>query len=118
MARIAIAALAVFALALPTAQASAPARSGDFTKCGKVPDQGQKSKVRAANVRCERARKLAELFIADDVLKDGFKTNNPAGCEWFMFKQADKHEFADWMEHGGRIDFKLISFTKFRGCVS
>jgi hypothetical protein len=110
--------LVVALSALALTQVSAPARSGGFAKCGKVPDEGQKSKVRAANVRCERARKLAELFIADDVVKDDFKTNNPAGCEWFMFKKRDKHEFADWMEHGGPIDFKLIAFTKFRGCVS
>jgi hypothetical protein len=97
---------------------SAAQGGGGLQRCGKVPDEGQKSKVRAAHVRCERARKLAELFIADDVVKDGFKTNNPAGCEWFMFKKRDKHEFADWMEHGGPISFKLISFTKFRGCVS
>ncbi|MFL5870415.1 MAG: hypothetical protein ACJ75R_04995 [Solirubrobacterales bacterium] len=111
--------LVVLALtAVAVAPAAAPARSGGFAKCGKVPDQGQKSKVRAANVRCERARKLAENFIAADRVPEGFKTSNPAGCEWFMFKRADKHEFADWMEHGGRIDFKLIAFTKFRGCVS
>ena len=35
-----------------------------------------------------------------------------------MFKKRDKHEFVDWVEHGGPADFKLIAFTKFRGCVS
>ena len=57
-------------------------------------------------------------FIQRDRIAEGWKPFNPAGCEWLMFKKRDKREFQDWFANGGRIDFKLIGFTKMRGCVS
>jgi len=89
-----------------------------FEPCGKVPDQGSPAPVKAANVRCERARKLASRFISSDELASGWRTYNPAGCEFFMYKRGEKRELLDWFEDRGRPETKLIYLIKTRGCVS
>jgi hypothetical protein len=116
---LAVVALGVIALAIPAAHAATPApRAEVLGNCGKVNDAGERSRVRAANVRCEKARELAKGFIQEDVVPRRWKTNNPAGCEWFMFRKGDKDEFADWFGTAAPVDFKLVYFTKFRGCES
>jgi hypothetical protein len=115
-----IAALGLGALALPAAHASgstAP-RANELQGCGKVQDEGRRSRVRAANLKCEKARRIASAFIQRDRVKPGWKANNPAGCEWFMYRKASADEFADWVGSGDPIGFRLIYFTKFRGCES
>jgi hypothetical protein len=112
-------ALGVLAIALPGAGASAPAqRVQGLGNCGKVDDAGHRSPVKAINMTCQRARSIAKDFIQDDVKKHGWKAFNPAGCEWYMFRKKAKDEFADWFVNDGVVHFRLIFFTKFRGCVS
>jgi hypothetical protein len=114
-----VATLSVVGLASQTAYPSATqARSGGLAGCGKVADLGGQSTVRAANVPCDRALKVAAKFIQRDAVADGWNAINPAGCEWLMFKKRDKRAFLDWFNEGGRIDFKLLTFTKMAGCVS
>lgn len=115
-----IAVLGLGALALPAAHAtgSTAPRASQLESCGKVQDEGRRSRVRAANVKCDKARRIASNFIQNDRVKPGWKTNNPAGCEWFMYRKASADEFADWVGSGGPVGFRLIYFTKFRGCVS
>jgi hypothetical protein len=104
---------------LPAAPASGQSvRADTLHRCGKVQDEARRSTVRAANLKCEKARRIAESFIQRDRVKPGWKTNNPAGCEWFMYRKASADEFADWVGSGGPIGFRLIYFTKFRGCES
>ena len=86
--------------------------------CGKVADVSGPSKVSAANVPCGRALNVAAKFIQRDRVAEGWKPFNPAGCEWLMFKKSDKHAFREWFFDDGRLDFKLIGFTKERGCIS
>jgi hypothetical protein len=105
--------------ALPAAQASAPvSRVDTLHRCGKVKDQGGRSPVRAANIHCERARTLASDFIQHGVIRDGWATDNPAGCEWFMFRNKSTDEYQAWVHSGGPIGFRLIYFVKMKGCVS
>jgi len=112
-------ALGVIVLALPTAQASGPAaRMQGLGNCGKVDDAGQRSPVKAINMTCRRARSIAKAFIQDDAVRHGWRTFNPAGCEWYMFRRKAKDEFADWFANDGVVRFRLIYFTKFRGCES
>jgi len=122
MKRLPILALVVIGLlgaALPGAGASAPAqRVQGLGNCGKVDDAGQRSPVKAINMTCQRARSIAKDFIHDDLVRQGWKTFNPAGCEWYMFRKNAKDEFADWFVNDGVVHFRLIFFTKFRGCES
>jgi hypothetical protein len=114
-----VAMVSVVGLAAQTAYPSAThARAGGLASCGKVADISGPSKVSAANVPCGRALNVAAKFIQRDRVAEGWKPFNPAGCEWLMFKKRDKREFQDWVANGGRIHFKLIGFTKMRGCVS
>jgi hypothetical protein len=114
-----VVALGVLAMALPGAGASAPAqRVQGLGNCGKVDDAGHRSPVKAINMTCERARAIAKDFIQDDAVRHGWKTFNPAGCEWYMFRKKAKDEFADWFVNDGVVRFRLIFFTKFRGCES
>ena len=105
-------------LALPATAPSAPASKAQLHKCGKIADLTGPSKVSAANVSCGRALNVAAKFVQDDRVAEGWKPVNPAGCEWLMFKKRDKPAFRDWFFHDGPLDFKLIGFTKERGCVS
>jgi hypothetical protein len=110
-----VAMLGVIGLA---SQPAYPSGAGQLHGCGKVADLSGPSKVSAANVPCGRALNVAAKFIQRDRVAEGWKPFNPAGCEWLMFKKRDKRAFLDWFTDGGRIDFKLIGFTKERGCVS
>jgi hypothetical protein len=112
---LAVAMLVVVGLA---SQNAYPSGAGQLHSCGKVADISGPSKVSAANVPCGRALNVAAKFIQRDRVAEGWKPFNPAGCEWLMFKKRDKREFQDWFTGTGRIDFKLIGFTKMRGCVS
>ena len=112
---LAVAMLVVLGLA---SQSAYPSSARHLQTCGKVADISGPSKVSAANVPCGRALNVAAKFIQRDRVAEGWKPFNPAGCEWLMFKKRDKREFQDWFTNGGRIDFKLIGFTKMRGCVS
>ncbi len=108
------------AAALTVSSGTASAGLKGFDRCGEVPDLGGSSPVEAANVRCERAVKVASAFVGDDVLKPGWKTYNPAGCEFFMFRKGDKRELVDWFgdEDRGPLEIKLIYTIKMRGCES
>ncbi len=116
---------AVSALAVATSSAGAgetPPPTERLSGCGKVNDEGERSSVKAAIIDCEKARALAKDFIQNDELKRKWTTYNPAGCEFFMYKKNDAGEFDYWVESGGSlrtpVGFKLIYFTKFRGCQS
>jgi hypothetical protein len=106
------------AAALAAGGGTASAGLQGFENCGKVPDLGGSSPVKAANVRCERAVKLASAFIADDVLKPDWRTYNPAGCEFFMHHRGDRREISQWFLDGGELEVKAIYFIKTRGCES
>jgi hypothetical protein len=112
---LAVAVLVVVGLASQPAYASG---AGQLDGCGKIADVSGPSKVSAAHVPCGRALNVAAKFVQRDRVAEGWKPFNPAGCEWLMYKKRDKHEFRDWFFNGGRIHFKLIGFTKERGCVS
>jgi hypothetical protein len=112
---LAVAMLVVVGLA---SQPAYPSGASRLHSCGKVADISGPSKVSAANVPCGRALNVAAKFIQRDRVAEGWKPFNPAGCEWLMFKKSDKRAFQDWFSDGGRLDFKLIGFTKERGCVS
>jgi hypothetical protein len=99
-------------------QSAYPSGGSRLHGCGKVADVNGPSKVSAANVPCGRALNVAAKFVQRDRVAQGWKPFNPAGCEWLMFKKRDRRAFHDWFDNGGRIDFKLIGFTKMRGCVS
>jgi hypothetical protein len=113
-----LAAAIVGVLALPATSASAPASKARLHTCGKIADLSGPSKVSAANMPCGRALNVAAKFVQDDRVAEGWKPVNPAGCEWLMFKKSDKRAFRKWFFHDGPLDFKLIGFTKERGCVS
>jgi len=94
-------------------------RSGQhLERCGKVADAGGRSPVSSANIRCHRARAIAADFIQDDFVRPRWKTVNPAGCEWLMFRKQDRRAFRAWNENSGPLDFPLIGFVKQQGCVS
>jgi hypothetical protein len=112
---LAVAMLVVVGLA---SQNAYPSSAGHLESCGKVADVSGPSKVSAANVPCGRALNVAAKFVQDDRVAEGWKPVNPAGCEWLMFKKRDKPAFRQWFFHDGPLDFKLIGFTKMRGCVS
>ena len=109
---------AAVAVATIAGAGSASAGLKGFEKCGKVPDLGGPSPVEAANVRCERALKVAGAFVASDVLKPGWKAYNPAGCEFFLHKKGDRRELVDWFGSNRPPDFKVIYTIKTRGCES
>lgn len=109
---------AVVAVAAIAGAGLASAGLKGFEKCGEVPDLGGPSPVEAANVRCERALKVAGAFVQTDVLKPGWKTYNPAGCEFFLHKKGDRREVVDWFGTNKPPDFKLIFTLKLRGCES
>jgi hypothetical protein len=108
---------ALVALAAPVAGAGTAKLEG-FQNCGKVADEGGRSPVKAARVDCSNARELAAAFIASDELARGWRTFNPAGCEWFMFRKGHKDDVREWFGSGDAPDFKLIYFLKMRGCES
>jgi hypothetical protein len=112
-------AVGLLAIGLPGAGASPPAqRVQGLGNCGKVDDAGHRSFVKAINMTCRRARSIAKEFIQDDSVRHGWRTFNPAGCEWYMFRRKAKDEFAEWFANDGVVRFRLIFFTKFRGCES
>jgi hypothetical protein len=112
--------LMTFATVVAIGAGGTPASAGltGFANCGKVADEGGRSPVKAANVRCERAVKLASAFIQSDVLNPKWKTYNPAGCEFFMYRKGERREFLAWFADGGSPEIKVIYFVKTRGCVS
>ncbi len=89
-----------------------------FAGCGKVNDEGGRSPVKAAVISCEKGRPIAKDFIKKDVVKKGWTTYNPAGCEFFMYRKADQAMFDAWVDAGGVPTFKLLYFIKTRGCES
>src|SRR5262245_42187890 len=112
---LAAAVLVVAGLASSSASASGANR---LHGCGKIADVVVPSKVSAAQLPCGRALNVAAKFVQRDRVAEGWKPFNPAGCEWLMYKKHDKHAFRQWFFDGGPLDFKLIGFTKARGCVS
>ena len=108
------------AAALAVGSGTASAGLKGFENCGEVADLGGSSPVEAANVRCERAVKVASAFVVDDVLKPGWKTYNPAGCEFFIFRKGDKRELVGWFldQDRGPLEIKVIYTIKTRGCES
>jgi hypothetical protein len=105
-------------VAAGAATAGDRARIEGFDNCGKVADEGTRSPVKSANVKCKRARSIGSAFIQDDELRSKWRTYNPAGCEFFLFRDGHKGELLDWFESRGPIDFKLIYLVKLRGCES
>jgi hypothetical protein len=98
---------------------SAPDRLGtDLRSCGKVNDAGGRSPVKSAKISCRRARSIARDFIQDDERRHGWKTYNPAGCEWFMYRKQDRDDFLDWQQGSGSLSFPVVYFIKMRGCES
>jgi hypothetical protein len=98
-------------------QARSPRIMG-FSGCGKVNDEGGRSPVKAAVIACEKARAIGKDFIKNDVLKKRWKSFNPAGCEFFLYRKADQGLFDTWYDQGGTPTFKLIYLVRLRGCES
>jgi hypothetical protein len=94
------------------------ARGGaSFKSCGTVGNgAGGSEKVKASEIRCKRAKRLARKFIRKDRIRRGWKVTNPAGCEFLMFRKRDADEFGVVPEPKPGVP--LIFFTKTPGCVS
>ena len=94
------------------------ARSGaSFESCGTVGNgAGGSEKVKASEIRCDRAKRLARRFIRKGQIRRGWKVTNPAGCEFLMFRKRDADEFGPVPKP--KPDLPLIFFTKTPGCVS
>ena len=111
--------LMLVGLAVGVAGGTAAERLGtDLQPCGKVNDEGGRSPVKTFEVGCNRAREIARDFIQDDVRRHGWRTYNPAGCEWFMYRKQDRDEFLDWQQGSGPLSFPVVYFIKMRGCES
>ena len=88
-----------------------------FESCGTVGNgAGGSEKVKASEIRCKRAKRLARKFIRKDQIRRGWKVTNPAGCEFLMFRKRDADEFGAIPEPKAGVP--LIFFTKTPGCVS
>ena len=88
-----------------------------FESCGTVGNgAGGSEKVKASEIRCKRAKRLARKFIRKDQIRRGWKVTNPAGCEFLMFRKRDADEFG--VVPQPKPGVPLIFFTKTPGCVS
>jgi len=94
------------------------ARGGaSFESCGTVGNgAGGREQVKASEIRCKRAKRLARKFIRKDQIRRGWKVTNPAGCEFLMFRKRDADEFGVIPQPKPGVP--LIFFTKTPGCVS
>ncbi len=113
-----IAALLCGGLLLAQGAGAASARGGaSFDSCGRVGNgAGGSEKVKASEIRCKRAKRLARKFIRKGQIRRGWKVTNPAGCEFLMFRKRDADEFGTVPEPKPGVP--LIFFTKTVGCVS
>lgn len=93
---------------------------GQREGCGKLDDAGFRSKVQATRIDCDKAFDIAKDFIREDDLRKGWRTANPAGCEFLMYRAKDSKRFRKWYRSAGEqaARFPLITFTKYRGCNS
>ena len=111
--------IALMTLGVLLAPAGATAHHGgaQFVGCKSVGDgNGNRELVKASEIRCNRARKLARKFIRKDKLRHGWDVTNPAGCEYLMFKERDADEFGP--VPSPTPGAPLVFFTKTAGCVS
>jgi hypothetical protein len=113
-----IAALLCSGLLLAHDAGAERARGGaSFESCGTVGNgAGGSERVKASEIRCNRAKRLARKFIRKDQIRRGWKVTNPAGCEFLMFRKRDADEFGAVPEPEPGVP--LIFFTKTPGCVS
>jgi hypothetical protein len=113
-----IAALLCSGLLLAQDAGAERARGGaSFESGGTVGNgAGGSEKVKASEIRCKRAKRLARKFIRKDQIRRGWKVTNPAGCEFLMFRKRDADEFGPVPKP--KPDLPLIFFTKTVGCVS
>ena len=113
-----IAALLCSGLLLAPDAGAERARGGaSFESCGTVGNgAGGSETVKASEIRCKRATRLARKFIRKDQIRRGWKVTNPAGCEFLMFRKRDADEFGVVPEPKPGVP--LIFFTKTAGCVS
>jgi hypothetical protein len=110
----------LFCSGLLLAQDAGAERSGggaSFHSCGTVGNgAGGREKVKASEIRCKRAERLARKFIRKDQIRHRWKVTNPAGCEFLMFRKRDADEFGTVPKPKPGVP--LIFFTKTVGCVS
>lgn len=110
-------ALLCVGVALAPAAGAGDRGGAGFIGCRSVGDgDGNREQVKASELSCKRARKLARKFIRKDKVRRGWEVTNPAGCEYLMFKQRDADEFGPIPSPTPGAP--LIFFTKTAGCVS